>query len=99
MRRSRRRVESGQALRDGAVFEWTLIATHAPQASATLLVRLRRHSAEGAAEAERLVLARDLALPVRTVAGFSAPVVRIAAAVLGLAGALLGIASVVSRTR
>jgi hypothetical protein len=91
--------QSGQALRDGAAFEWTVVATRAPQASATLLVRLRRHSPEGAVEAERLVLARDLALPVRTVAGLSAPVARLAAAVLGLAGAILGIASVASRAR
>jgi hypothetical protein len=60
---------------------------------------LRRHSPEGVVEAERLVLARDLALPVRTVAGLSAPVARLAAAVLGLAGAILGIASVASRAR
>lgn len=90
--------DSGQALRDGAAFEWTLVATQAPRASATLLVRLRRHSPGGAAEAERLILARDIMLPVRTVAGLSAPVARIAAAALGLAGALLGTASVRSRT-
>ncbi len=90
--------ESGQALRDGAAFEWTVVAAHAPQISATLLVRLRRHTPEGAAEAERLILARDVTLPVRTVAGLSAPLARIAAAALGLAGALLGTASVLSRT-
>jgi hypothetical protein len=91
--------ESGQALRGGAAFEWTLVAKRAPLTLATLLVRLRRHSNDGATEAERLVLARDLALPVRTVAGLSAPVARLAAAVLGLSGALLGIASGFIRTR
>jgi hypothetical protein len=91
--------ESGQALRPGAAFEWTIVATSAPATSATLLVRLRRHSLEGVAEAERLVLVRDIALPVRTVAGLSTPVARLAAAILGLGGALLGIASVPTRTR
>lgn len=91
--------ESGQALRPGAAFEWTIVATRAPEIAATLLVRLRRHSLEGVAEAERLVLARDLVLPVRTAAGLSAPVARLVAAILGLGGALLGIASVLTRTR
>ena len=90
--------ESGQALRDGAAFEWTVVATQAPLASATLLVRLRRHSPQGAVGAEKLILARDITLPVRTVAGLSAPAARIAAAVLGLAGALLGTASILPRT-
>ena len=91
--------ESGQPLRAGADFEWTMVATHAPQASATILVRLRRYSPEGATEAERLVLARDVVLAVRGVAGLSAPIARLAASALGLTGALLGIASFLSRTR
>jgi hypothetical protein len=91
--------ESGQALRPGAGFEWTIVATSAPETTATLLVRLRRHSLEGVTEAERLMLARDIALPVRTVAGLSAPVARLAAAILGLVGSLLGIASALSRSR
>ncbi|MCX6069614.1 MAG: hypothetical protein NTU91_01965 [Chloroflexi bacterium] len=91
--------ESGQALRPGTGFEWTIVATSAPETAATLLVRLRRHSLEGVTEAERLMLARDIALPVRTVAGLSAPVARLAAAILGLAGSLLGIASALSRSR
>jgi hypothetical protein len=91
--------ESGQALRPGAAFGWTIVATGAPEATATLLVRLRRHSPAGVAKAERLVLARDVTLPVHTVAGLSAPMARLAAATLGLSGALLGIASVLTRTR
>jgi hypothetical protein len=93
------RGESGQALCPGAAFNWTIVATHAPQASATLLVRLRRHSPGGAAEAERLVLARDIVLPVRTVAGLSAPAAKRVAVILCLGGGVLWIASVVSRTR
>jgi hypothetical protein len=91
--------ESGQALQPRAAFEWTIVATSALETSATLLVRLRRHSPEGIADAERLVLAREIVLPVRTVAGLSAPVARVATPVLGLAGALFGVASVLSRTR
>jgi hypothetical protein len=91
--------ESGQALRPGAAFEWTIVATSAPETTATLLVRLRRYSSEGVTEAERLMLARDIALPVHTVAGLSAPVTRLGASILGLAGALLGIAPLLSRTR
>jgi hypothetical protein len=91
--------EMGQALRNGTTFAWEMAARHAPQVSATLLVRLRRHSAEGGTEAERLVLARDLDLPVRTVAGLSAPAARRAAAILGLAGALSGIAAALTRRR
>jgi hypothetical protein len=91
--------ELGQGLRDGAAFKWTILARRAPLASATLLVRLRRHSPQGVTEAERLILARDMSLRVRTVAGLSAPVARLAAAILGLGGALLGIATALIRTR
>ena len=89
----------GQALRNGTTFTWEMVARQTPQVSATLLVRLRRHSAEGTSEAERLVLARDLDLAVRTVAGLPAPAARIAAAILGLAGGLLAIAAALVRRR
>jgi hypothetical protein len=91
--------ESAQALRPKAVFEWGLVARRAPAAFATLLIRLRRHAAGGEAEAERLLLARDLVLPVRSLAGLSAPAATWAAGILGLAGALIWIAVGLPRTR
>jgi len=91
--------ESGQALRPATAFAWSLVALHAPEASATILVRLRRHAAGGEAEAERLLLARELVLPVRTLAGLSAPAATWAAGILGLAGAILWVAAGLPRTR
>jgi hypothetical protein len=81
--------ESGQAYRPGAAFAWTVVAGQAPDASATIVLRARRSAADGSAQSERLLLARDLRLPVRTVAGLSAPVAAWAAASLALAGVLL----------
>lgn len=81
--------ESGQAYRPGAAFAWTVIAEHAPDASATMVLRARRSAADGSAQSERLLLARDLRLPVRTVAGLSAPLAAWAAASLALAGVLV----------
>jgi hypothetical protein len=91
--------ESGQALRPATAFAWSLVALHVPESSATILIRLRRHAAGGVAEAERLLLARELVLPVRTLAGLSAPAATGAAAILGLAGAMLWVASTLPRTR
>ena len=85
--------ESGQALRPASAFAWNLVALHVPESSATILIRLRRHAAGGVAEAERLLLARELVLPVRTLAGLSAPGATRAAAILGLAGAMLWVAA------
>ena len=51
------------------------------------------------AEAERLLLARELVLPVRTLAGLSAPAATRAAAILGLAAAMLWVAAMLPRTR
>lgn len=91
--------ELGKALRPGTAFEWTLVALRAPEASATILVRLRRHAPGGEGEAERLLLARDVVLPVRSLAGLSAPAATWAAGILGLVGAILSIAATVPRTR
>jgi hypothetical protein len=91
--------ESGQALRPATAFAWSLFALHVPESSATILIRLRRHAAGGVAEAERLLLARELVLPVRTLAGLSAPGATWAAAILGLAGAMLWVAATLPRTR
>lgn len=91
--------ESAQALRPATAFGWSLVARHSPLASATLLIRLRRHAASGEAEGERLLLARDVEIPVRTLAGLSAPAATWAAGILGLAGAMIWIAGGVPRTR
>jgi len=80
--------ESGQAFRPGAAFARTLLARRGPEASATMVLRVRRHAADGSPVAERLLLARDLQLRVRTVAGFSAPVAAWVAGGLAFAGAL-----------
>lgn len=85
--------EMGQALRSGMRLEWQMRARDGSEVSATLLLRLRWHSGEGAADGERLLLAWDLTLPVRKLAGLSAPIARLVAASLGLAGALLSIAA------
>jgi hypothetical protein len=77
----------------------SLIASARAGSSATILIRLRRHTAGGAVEAERLLLARELVLPVRTLAGLSAPGATWAAAILGLAGAMLWVAATLPRTR
>ncbi len=90
--------ELGQALRPATAFTWNLVARHAPEATATILVRLRRHAAGGEVEAERLLLARELLLPVRTLAGLSAAAATWAAGILGLAGAILWIAACLPRT-
>jgi hypothetical protein len=89
--------ESAQALRASTAFGWDLIGRHAPIVSATILVRLRRHAAGGVAEAERLLLARELVLPVRTLAGLSANGATRAAAILGLVGVMLWVAATLPR--
>lgn len=91
--------ESAQALRASTAFGWDLIARHAPTTSVTLLVRVRRHAPGGEVEGERLLLARDLDLPVRVLVGLSAPAATWAAGILGLAGTILWIAAGVARTR
>jgi hypothetical protein len=91
--------ESAQALRASTAFGWDLIARHAPANSVTLLVRLRRHTPGGGVEGERLLLARDLDLPVRSLVGLSAPAATWAAGILGLAGAIIWIAVGVARRR
>jgi len=91
--------ESAQALRASTAFGWDLIARHAPSISVTLLVRMRRHAPDGEAEGERLLLARDVEIPVRTLAGLPAPAATWAAGILGLAGAIIWIAVGVARTR
>ena len=91
--------ESAQALRPATNFGWSLVARHAPLSSATLLIRLRRHAESGVAEGERLLVARDVEIPVRTLAGLSAPAATSAAGILVLAGATIWIACGVPRTR
>lgn len=79
--------ESGQALVPGASFDWTLTAAGGTAASATILVRVRRAPATAAAPAERLLLARDVDLPVRSAFGLSAAGAAWACGALALAGA------------
>ncbi len=80
--------ESGQAFQPGAAFEWTVVAGRGHMALATIVLRVRRHAADGSTVGERLLLARDLHLPVRSVAGLTAPVAAWVAAGLAFAGAL-----------
>ena len=80
--------ESGQAFRPGAAFAWTVVAGRGREASATIVLRVRRYAADGSAVAERLLLARDILFPVRTVAGLPAPVAALVAASLAFASAL-----------
>jgi len=80
--------ESGQAFQPGAAFAWTVVAGRGREASATIVLRVRRYAADGSAVAERLLLARDILFPVRTVAGLPATAAAWVAAILAFAGAL-----------
>jgi len=80
--------ESGQALQPGAAFAWTVVAEGRREASATIVLRVRRYATDGSVAAERLLLARDILFPVRTVAGLPAPVAAWVAASLAFASAL-----------
>jgi hypothetical protein len=83
----RPRGESGQAFVPGASFHWTLTAAGGTAARATILVRVRRAPATASAAAERLLLARDVDLPVRSAFGLSAAGAAWACGALALAGA------------
>ena len=90
--------ESGQAFGPGAGFAWTATAAHGSRASATIVLRVRRAGEPAAASTERLLLARDVSLPVRSAFGLSAPAAAWTAGALALAAAGLLLAAVLRRT-
>jgi len=89
--------ESGQAFGHGAGFAWTATAAHGSRASATIVLRVRRAGEPAATSTGRLLLARDVSLPVRSAFGLSAPVAAWTSAALALAAAGLLLAAVLRR--
>ena len=90
--------ESGQAFGPGAGFAWTATAARGPLASATIVLRVRRAGEPAAASAERLLLARDVTFPVRSVFGLSASAAAWTSGALALAAAGLLLAAGLRRT-
>jgi hypothetical protein len=89
---------SGQAFGPGAGFAWTATAAHGSRASATIVLRVRLAGEPAAASTERLLLARDVSLAVRSAFGLSAPAAAWTAGALALAAAGLLLAAVLRRT-
>lgn len=79
--------ESGQALRPGAAFAWSVTAGGGPDAAATFVLRIRPAAVDGRLPQARLLLARDLRLPVRTAFGLPWPWAGWVAGLLAAAGA------------
>jgi hypothetical protein len=90
--------ESGQALIPGASFHWTATAAQGPHATATIVLRVRRAGEPDSASAERLLLARDVSLPVRSAFGLSAVGAVWTSGALALAAAGLLVAAARRRT-
>lgn len=86
--------ESGQALRPGAAFAWSVTAGSGPEAAATIVLRIRSAAAEGSLPQARLLLARDIRLPNRTALGLPWPWAGWAAGLLAAAGAAALLAGV-----
>jgi hypothetical protein len=90
--------ESGQAFGPGARFAWTAIAARGSLASATIVLRVRRAGEPGIASTGRLLLARDVSFPVRSVFGLSAPAAAWTSGALAVAAVGLLLATILRRT-